>query len=60
MATRFASLLIFCMALVIEIFVYPQAWPTHIQWAAMLLLMGRGAGRISWDALIRARCARRT
>jgi putative oxidoreductase len=27
------------------VFVYPQAWPTHIQWAAMLLvLLCRGAG----------------
>lgn len=56
LATRFASLVIFCMTLVIEIFVYPQAWPTHIQWAAMMLvLMARGAGGISLDALIRRR-----
>lgn len=54
LATRFAALAIFCMTLVIEIFVYPQAWPTHIQWAAMMLvLMAWGAGRISLDALIR-------
>jgi len=32
---------------------YPQAWPTHIQWAAMLLvLLCRGAGTLSLDALI--------
>lgn len=54
LATRFAALAIFCMTLVIEIFVFPQAWPTHIQWAAMMLvLMAWGAGRISLDALIR-------
>src|SRR6516225_9286393 len=33
-------------------FVYPQAWPTHIQWAAMLLvLLCGGAGNFSLDAL---------
>ena len=41
------------MTTVIEVFVYPQAWPTHIQWAAMLLvLLCRGAGAFSLDALI--------
>ncbi len=52
-ATRFAALALFGMTLVIEIFVFPEAWPTHIQWAAMqLVLMGRGAGSLSLDALI--------
>jgi putative oxidoreductase len=56
LATRFAALGLFGMTLVIEIFVYPAAWPTHIQWAAMiLLLMARGGGVLSLDALIRAR-----
>ncbi len=27
------------MTLVIEIFVYPDAWPTHGTWAACLLLI---------------------
>jgi len=53
LATRFAALALFGMTLVIEVFVYPQAWPTHIQWAAMqLVLMGSGAGSLSLDALI--------
>ena len=40
------------MTAVIEIFVYPLAWPTHIQWAAMLLvLLCRGPGRLSLDHL---------
>ncbi len=52
-ATRFAAMALFGMTLVIEIFVFPEAWPTHIQWAAMqLVLMGRGAGSLSLDALI--------
>jgi putative oxidoreductase len=48
--TRFAALVLLGMTAVIEIFVYPQAWPTHIQWAAMLLvLLSRGAGAASID-----------
>jgi putative oxidoreductase len=50
LATRAAALVLIGMTAVIEIFVYPQAWPTHIQWAAMLLvLLCRGAGWISLD-----------
>jgi len=41
---------------VIQILVYPSAWPTHFVWAAALLyLAGRGAGRLSLDALLRLR-----
>jgi len=55
LATRPAALVLLCMTAVIEVFVYPQAWPTHIQWAAMLLvLLCRGAGRLSLDHAIRA------
>ena len=51
--TRGAAFVLLGMTTVIEIFVYPQAWPTHIQWAAMLLvLLCRGAGAISLDELI--------
>jgi putative oxidoreductase len=51
--TRFAALVLLGMITVIEIFVYPQAWPTHIQWAAMLLvLLCRGAGAVSIDQLL--------
>ncbi|NUO71602.1 MAG: DoxX family protein [Frateuria sp.] len=50
--TRAAALVLLGMTLVIEVFVYPQAWPTHLQWAAMLLiLLCRGAGGWSIDAL---------
>jgi putative oxidoreductase len=45
------------MTTVIEVFVYPQAWPTHIQWAAMLLiLICRGPGELSIDQLLWRRC----
>jgi putative oxidoreductase len=54
--TRPAAAVLFGMTVIIEIFVYPQAWPTHIQWAAMILvLLCRGAGAFSLDALIRKR-----
>ena len=54
--TRGAALVLLGMTTVIEIFVYPQAWPTHIQWAAMLLvLLCRGAGAFSLDYLIARR-----
>lgn len=48
--TRAAAAVLLGMTAVIEIFVYPQAWPTHIQWAAMLLvLLCRGPGVLSLD-----------
>jgi len=44
------------MTAIIEIFVYPLAWPTHIQWAAMLLvLLCRGPGAFSIDHLLSGR-----
>jgi putative oxidoreductase len=50
--TRLAALVLLGMTTVIEVFVYPQAWPTHIQWAAMLLvLLCRGPGMLSLDHL---------
>lgn len=51
--TRAAALVLLGMTTIIEVFVYPQAWPTHIQWAAMLLvLLCRGPGPISLDHVI--------
>jgi putative oxidoreductase len=51
--TRPAAFILLGMTTIIEIFVYPQAWPTHIQWAAMLLvLLCRGPGKISLDHII--------
>ncbi len=51
--TRAAALVLLGMTAVIEIFVYPQAWPTHIQWTAMLLvLLCRGPGWLSFDHLL--------
>jgi len=51
--TRPAAAILLGMTAVIQIFVYPTAWPTHIQWAAMLLvLLARGPGKLSLDWLI--------
>lgn len=48
--TRLSALGLLLMTLVIQLFVYPDAWPTHLSWAALLLLLiGRGAGRIALD-----------
>ena len=54
--TRPTATVLLGMTAVIEIFVYPAAWPTHIQWAAMLfILLARGPGRFSVDAYFRRR-----
>jgi putative oxidoreductase len=51
--TRPTAFVLLGMTAIIEIFVYPLAWPTHIQWAAMLLvLLCRGAGALSVDHLL--------
>ncbi len=53
LATRFSALALLGMTLIIEIFVYPDAWPTHGTWAAcFLILMVRGPGLVSLDHLI--------
>jgi putative oxidoreductase len=55
-ATRFSALGLLVMTAVIQIFVYPSAYPTHGTWAAVLLfLMVYGPGRLSLDHLLFAR-----
>ena len=50
LATRLSALGLLAMTAVIQIFVYPDAWPTHLSWAALMLyLVGRGAGPVSLD-----------
>ena len=57
LATRLSALALLLMTLMIEIFVYPDAYPTHGVWATVLLyLMARGGGAFSIDHWI----ARRT
>ena len=53
LVTRPAAAALLGMTLVIEVFVYPDAWPTHLTWAALLLpLVVYGAGRWSLDELL--------
>jgi len=53
LGTRAVALAYLGMIAVIQIFVYPNAWPTHIQWVAfLLLLLARGPGKWSLDTLI--------
>lgn len=61
LASRLSALALLSMTLVIQIFVYPGAWPTHGTWiACLLLIMARGPGTVSLDAvLFRAFPARR-
>ncbi|AJO76978.1 DoxX family protein [Pseudomonas sp. MRSN 12121] len=55
-ATRFSALALLGMTLTIQLFVYPDAYPTHGTWAALLLyLMARGPGALSIDHLIARR-----
>jgi len=52
--TRLSALALFGMTLTIQLFVYPDAWPTHLSWAAILLYVaGRGAGVLSLDRVLR-------
>lgn len=52
-ATRPAALALLGMTATIQIFVYPDAWPTHLSWAGLLLpLIARGGGAWSLDGLV--------
>ena len=57
--TRFSALSLLIMTLVIQLFVYPEAWwQTHILWVAMAtILVSRGGGLFSLDALLASRRA---
>ncbi len=52
LGTRFATLPLLGMILVIQIFVYPQAWTDNLLWGSILVfLLTRGAGTWSLDHL---------
>ena len=52
--TRLSAFGLLTMTAVIEVFVYPDAWPTHLTWAGLLLpLLARGGGAWSIDRLLR-------
>ncbi|MCW8845897.1 MAG: DoxX family protein [Gammaproteobacteria bacterium] len=56
LATRFSALALLVMTLTIQIFVYPDAYPTHGVWATVLLfLIATGPGKLSLDHLLQRR-----
>jgi putative oxidoreductase len=53
LATRLATLPFFGLILTIQLFVFPHAWPEHLTWTAILLVLAtRGAGAVSVDHLL--------
>jgi putative oxidoreductase len=60
LATRLSTLPFLGMLVVIQTFVYPQAWIEHLTWASILLfLLFRGPGPLSVDHLIYRSVTRR-
>lgn len=56
LASRLSALALLGMTLVIQTFVYPDAYLTHGLWAvALLVILARGPGMISLDHLVARR-----
>jgi putative oxidoreductase len=56
LASRLSAAALLGMTAVIQLFVYPEAWTTHLAWAAALaFILFRGPGALSLDYLIRRR-----
>jgi putative oxidoreductase len=56
LASRLSAAALLFMTLVIQVFVYPDAWSTHLLWAsALAFIVFRGPGAVSIDHLIRRR-----
>lgn len=54
LATRPAALSLLAMTLVIQLFVVPGGWPTHLLWSGPLIyLIARGPGAASLDRLLK-------
>lgn len=52
--TRLSALALLVMTIVIQVFVVPTGWPTHLLWAGPLVyLLARGPGRVSLDRALR-------
>lgn len=50
LASRFSAFALLIMTLVIEVFVYPEAWITHLLWATVLIyILAQGPGLLSLD-----------
>jgi putative oxidoreductase len=60
LATRLSALALIGMTATIQIFVYPDAWPTHGVWAVALLLIAiKGPGAWSLDRALGIEAQRR-
>jgi putative oxidoreductase len=56
LCTRSAAAALLGMTAVIQLFVYPGAWPTHLSWAGLLLpLLVNGGGSWSLDSRLAKR-----
>lgn len=56
LASRLSAGALLVMTLVIQTFVYPDAWVTHLGWAtALAFIIFRGPGALSIDHLLRQR-----
>jgi len=54
LASRFSATALLFMTLVIQLFVYPDAWREHILWMmALLYIMSYGPGALSLDRLVK-------
>lgn len=54
LATRFAALGLLVVTAVIQFLVFPEAWPVHILWVALLAyILKQGGGMIALDHLVR-------
>jgi putative oxidoreductase len=52
--TRLSATALLGMTLVIQIFVYPDAWSTHLGWAGLMLpLIAYGGGTLALDRLVK-------
>lgn len=56
LASRLSAAALLTMTAVIELFVYPNAWETHLGWAtALVFIIFRGPGALSIDSALRTR-----
>ena len=52
--TRLSAAALLGMTLVIQTLVYPDAWPTHLSWAGLILpLIALGGGKYALDRLLK-------
>ena len=52
--TRLSAAALFGMTLVIQLFVYPDAWPTHLSWVGLMLpLVALGGGKLALDRALK-------